>query len=439
MKYNYAILGLGQTGYSCVEYLLSQGKSFFVLDDRLDPPYLAKLKEYYPQIEVHLGEINLTQLDKAEKIIISPGLPLTHPWIVVAKEKNLPILTDISLFMDQARAAIVLVTGSNGKSTVVKLIAHLASTRFKVLIGGNYGIPALDLLKEPLPDYYVLELSSFQLISTDNIHSFAAAVLNITPNHLDWHASMEEYAQAKLKVYQHCLHPIVLDELRKVYPKQLPMTENLFTLDTTQNSILFNNQPLVATSDLPVPGYAYYPNVLVAFSLVYQMGVSPAELAMAVKTFKGLPHRCELIAAEQGCYWYNDSKATTLEAVIAAVNAIKNKHPGRIILILSGLTKGVDLKPLKLAIVDKIDQLILLGQAAWVFENLFSETPCELVQTMFEAVTLAKAKTQVGDVILFSPAGASFDLFKNYQHRGEVFSTTVKEILCLDKSKITSS
>lgn len=439
IKYDYAIIGLGQTGYSCVEYLLSQSKSFFVLDDRTAPPYLAALKEHHPGVELHLGEVDAEVLLQAGKIIISPGLPLTHPWVVAAKAKSIPVLTDISLFMDQAKAPIVLVTGSNGKSTVVKLVGHLASARFKLLIGGNYGIPALDLLKEPVPDYYVLELSSFQLISTDNIHSFAATVLNITPNHLDWHASMEEYAQAKLKIYCHCQHPVVLESVYTLYPKRLPAPKNAFTLDAAQEVILFNHEKLCATSELPVPGNAYYPNVLAAFNLAYHMGVPVRELVAGVKTFKGLPYRCELIATEQGCYWYNDSKATTLEAVIAAVKAVKSKHDGRIILILSGLTKGVDLKPLKSAIADKIDRLILLGQAARVFEALFSETPCCLVQTMCEAVRFAKEKSQAGDVVLFSPAGASFDLFKNYQHRGDVFSATVKEVLCLNKITTTNS
>ena len=437
MKYDYAIIGLGQTGYSCVEYLLSQGQSFFVLDDREQPPYLSKLKENYPEVELHLGKGNAEKLLAAEKIIISPGLPLTHEWIVYAKSHMKPLLTDITLFMDHAKAPIVLVTGSNGKSTVVKLVGHLASTKFKVLLGGNYGIPALDLLKEPIPDYYVLELSSFQLISTDNIHSFAATLLNITPNHLDWHTSMEEYAQAKLKVYRDCQHPVVLGNLPMNYSEQLPIVDTLFTLD--QGFILFDHQQIIATHDLPLPGKAYYANVLAAFSLAYYMGVLPEELAVAVQTFQGLPHRCELIATAQGCYWYNDSKATTLEAVIAAVSAIKNKHQGRVILILSGLTKGVDLEPLKFAIADKIDQLILLGQAARVFEALFSGIPCFLAQTMSEVVAFAKEHSKPGDVVLFSPAGASFDLFKNYQHRGDVFSTTVREILCLDKDTITNS
>ena len=217
IKYDYAILGLGQTGYSCVEYLLSQQKSFFVLDDRAEPPYLNKIKENYPDVELHLGKGNTEKLSAAEKVIISPGLALTHEWIVYAKAHAKPLLTDISLFIDTAKALLILVTGSNGKSTVVKLVTHLASTKFKVLLGGNYGIPALDLLKEPIPDYYVLELSSFQLISTDNIHSFAATVLNITPNHLDWHTSMEEYAQAKLKIYNDCQHPVVPEQLREQY------------------------------------------------------------------------------------------------------------------------------------------------------------------------------------------------------------------------------
>lgn len=250
---------------------------------------------------------------------------------------------------------------------------------------------------------------------------------------------MIEYAQAKLKIYQQCEHPVVPDHLRNLYPKQLPAAENVFTLDSNQDFILFNHQNLMATRELPLAGKAYYPNVLAAFSLAYHMGISPEDLVSAVKTFQGLPHRCELIATVQECYWYNDSKATTLEAVTAAVNAIRSKHHGRVILILSGLMKGVDLSPLKQAISDKIDFLILLGQAVRPYQQLFVDTPSFQVNTMEEVVTVAQSLAKPQDVVLFSPAGASFDLFKNYQHRGDVFSITVRRLLCSDKATVTNT
>lgn len=426
MTAKYAILGLGKTGYSCVKYLADLNEAFIVLDDRDNPPYLKALREHYPGVTVFCGNLDVQLLDAVEQVIISPGLPFSHPLIAYAKTKNKPLLNDITLFLSVAKAPIVAVTGSNGKSTVVKLIEHLTSEVFSVLAGGNLGTPVLDLLTAKTPDYYLLELSSFQLMLIDQLNAFAAVVLNISPDHLDWHRSYEEYKQAKMRIYEGCQHPVYMQALS-------------YVLDVSGETILQHGRQVLKTESLPFLGKAYYENALVAFEVAHLMGLSNPDLAKRVHSFKGLPHRFELVADQDAVRWYNDSKATNMGACIAAVEAVRTSAAGRLVLMLSGLTKGVALTPLKLAISDKIDYLILVGEAAWHYTALFPSLKTVKVAGLRAAVHAANQFAEPGDVVLFSPAGASFDLFKDYQDRGNAFRQSVKEQLCLNTKSTTNT
>ena len=399
------IIGLGKTGLSCVRYLLKKDTNIAVVDNRFDPPCLAELKNSFPNVPVYLGGFHEEILSKADEIIISPG--------VSAKQiKNgKPIIGDIELFCRAAKAPIIAITGSNGKSTVTALVGEMAKCAgLKVKVGGNLGPPALDLLTDLKPDLYVLELSSFQLETTYSLKAKAAVVLNISPDHMDRYENIAEYTAAKMRIYNNC-------EV-KIIPEQ-----NAFKI--RDNYLTYNNQKLLAIDELKITGQHQISNCLIALALGQAVNLPMPAMVKALREFKGLPHRCQWVAKINNVNYYNDSKGTNIAATKAAIEGLGPMGP--IVLIAGGQGKGADFSLLFPAVKKHVRALILIGEDADKLKTaLTGACTIKMCSTMQDAVATAQQSAQPGDIVLLSPACASFDMFDNFEQRGNVFMNAVR-------------
>lgn len=437
------IVGLGATGISCARYLHERGIPFAVTDSRASPPNLAEFKTLFPDVQISVGKIDRDLLNRAKQLIVSPGVSVREPEIALQVANGVPAIGDIELFAKDAHAPIIAITGTNAKSTVTTLVGEMAAASGKtVQVGGNLGVPALDLLTTPRPDLFVLELSSFQLETTFSLEPQVATVLNVTPDHMDRYGSLEEYTLAKQHVYSKC-HVAVcnaddpLTECRDPNVKRvLHFTmnepgEGQFGLIQQGNAayLAFHKRILMPVSDLPILGRHYQANALAALAIGYGYGFPFEPMLQTLMEFKGLPHRCQLVREYDGVHWYNDSKGTNVGATLAAIEGLGTEIKGKLILIAGGVGKNADFSPLIPAIAKYVKTVVLIGEAAPVLANLIGDrVDIAMAKSMDEAVELAKNLATPGDSVLLSPACASFDMFNNFEHRGDVFTEIVKSL-----------
>jgi UDP-N-acetylmuramoylalanine--D-glutamate ligase len=435
------VVGLGRTGLSCARYLHARGVMFAVTDDRSSPPEVGALKHLAPETQVRFGAFDTALLDGAAQIVASPGVSLREPFLLQAAARGIPIVGDIELFARAARAPIAAITGTNGKSTVTTLVAQMAEAAgARTLAGGNLGRPALDLLDAPAPDLYVLELSSFQLETTQSLHAAAATVLNVTPDHMDRYATLDEYAAAKARVLDHCDTAVLnMDDAAVRAMAGRASRELRFSLraDTAADyavagvngqgeaeiSLTYQGQRIVAMSELKLTGLHNAANALAALAMCDALGLARAPCVQALREFAGLPHRSQWVAEVSGVRYVDDSKGTNVGATLAAVAGMQ----GPLILIAGGQGKGQDFAPLAAALRGKVRHVVLLGQdAKFIAAALTDVCTTQFARTMEEAVQLAAAAAQPGDTVLLSPACASLDMFRDYAHRGDVFAAAVQ-------------
>jgi UDP-N-acetylmuramoylalanine--D-glutamate ligase len=430
------VLGLGLTGYSIVRHLAAQDYRLTVADSRELPPYLGQVKTEFPRVEVVTGSIPSDRFDEFDEVIISPG---------IGKEiSNLPDnivpIGDIELFSRHVKAPVIAITGSNGKSTVTMLATEmLLAAGMKVSAGGNLGMPALDLLEAEVPDIYVLELSSFQLETTHTLAPVSAVVLNISEDHMDRYGDLAEYISAKLRIYSNAKN-IVVNRDETHLRSLLSASENSlsFGLDGPpgacdfgvagsgkNRSLVAGTQVLAQASDMTLQGDQNIANVLAAMALVKSAGVELGAAAIgAAMGYGGLPHRCEIVIEHNGIKWINDSKGTNVGATIAAIQGFNQ----RLVLIAGGKGKGANFQPLADVIAASVHFTILFGEdAGLISSRLPSNADHTMVASLDHAVGLALEISGTGDVVLFSPACASFDMFDNFEHRGNVFKQLVLE------------
>ncbi len=434
------IIGLGKTGLSCVRLLSAEGAPVAVCDTREKPPGLAQIQADYPDVAVFLGDLEANVVDAADELVVSPGVSVKLPLIEKAIARGVPVVGDIELFAQRARAPIVAITGSNGKSTVTHLVTEMIHAAGRsVLMGGNVGTPALDLLVEPVPDFYVLELSSFQLETTHSLASTAAVVLNITPDHMDRYATLDEYADAKGRIFAGARHCVVNrdDPLVMALPHprgacmsfgmNAPAGEEYGLLQRDGREWLARGTvALLSVDDMSIKGRHNAANALAALALGEAIGLPMQPMLSTLRTFAGLPHRMQFVAERDGVRWYNDSKGTNVGATVAAIDGA----PGPVVLIAGGLGKGQDFAPLAQPMRDRGRAAVLFGQDAPLLENaLAAAVPVVRVASMKDAVARARDLARSGDVVLLSPACASFDMFKGYEDRGQVFVKEVKGLL----------
>ncbi len=433
------VVGLGATGLSCVRHLRSQGRSCVVVDSRRDPPGLAELRRDYPELEVRLGPLADATFADAGEVILSPGLDPHQPVLRRLRERGVSVAGDIEWFVRQARAPIVAITGSNGKSTVTRMLGGmLERAGLEARVGGNIGVPALDLLGDEEPDFYVLELSSFQLEITRSLAAEAAVVLNLSPDHLDRYASLEQYAAAKQVIYRGARHKLVnRDDPRVMAMLADQAADAGFTLGEPAPGdfglcrrggrlwLAHGERCLLPAGRLRVAGRHNLANALAALALGHAIGLPFAAMIAALSEFAGLPHRCQWLARVDGVDWFNDSKGTNVGATVAAIEGLERP----LVLIAGGDGKGADFTPLRASVRQWARAVVLIGRDADRIQAAL-EGCAELVRAsdMAQAVAEARSLARPGDAVLLSPACASFDMFADYRQRGEIFAAAVEAL-----------
>jgi len=436
------VLGLGQTGLSCVRFLLKRGCDIAIMDTREQPPSLAEMHADYPDIQVKTGGLDRDLIQQAGMIVLSPGIDPRLPEIVEAQQAGIEIVGDIELFARYANAPIIAITGSNGKSTVTTLLAEMAIAAGKtVQVGGNLGTAALDLIIEPAPDFYIVELSSFQLETVSSLNALASTVLNITADHLDRYDNEQAYHNAKARIFSGDGVMVINhdDELVKQLAKhsrqQIGFSLNkdngaeLSVMDYDGDLWLSHHgKPLLAVTSLKVVGKHNIANALAALALGTAMTLAMTEMLSALQQYQGLAHRCRLVLDYDGIRWFNDSKATNVGACIAAIEALVDS--GKVILIAGGVGKAQDFSALTPVVERDVRAVIVLGKAASLIAKVIPNTiPTYHVELLTDAVLKAQSISHAGDNVLLSPACASFDMFSDYQARGNAFEQAVQELL----------
>jgi UDP-N-acetylmuramoylalanine--D-glutamate ligase len=446
------VVGLGKTGASCLRYFAKHGIAAAATDSRQSPPGLAELGSLAQTLDIRLGAFDLSLLDGVSQVLMSPGVSLDEPIARAARARGIEVLGDVELFARAVHAPVIGVTGTNGKSTVTSLVAAMAAAAGRrVLAGGNLGTPALDLLDQPVPDLYVLELSSFQLETTTSLNLKGAVVLNVTADHMDRYATVLDYARAKERIFAHATtvvrnadDPLVMAmgraanraaALRGAGDRAAPKLVTFSTQRTDADYCLLregartflcrHGAAVFEMERMKITGLHNAANALAALALGDAAGLPLAAMLEALETFPGLPHRSAWIADFGGVRYVDDSKGTNVGATLAAVVGL----PGPLVVIAGGLSKGQDFAPLATAFKGKVRHVVLIGKDAGDVERaLAGAVSSERAASMQDAVAAAARAAEPGDTVLLSPACASFDMFRDYGHRGDVFAAAVRSL-----------
>lgn len=426
----YGIIGLGITGQSVLRHLPAEQVAW-AWDTRRDFD-LTPLRQAHADIPFHVGTLPQAAWDEVDALVVSPGLSVADPLVAPARAQGLPLIGDIELFARSVDRPVIAITGSNGKSTVTTLVAEmLNASGVRAAAGGNLGTPALDLLGRPA-DLYVLELSSFQLETTSRLTPAAAALLNVSEDHMDRYAGMTDYVAAKARIFngaRRAVMPPDLAALADGVPEQVRfgLTPPARPTDFGMKAgwLMQGETRLMRVAELPLPMAHMQKNVLAALALVHPFveDLSPA-LAVA-RAFRGLPHRTEQVAERGGVRWINDSKGTNVGATVAALESFAALGP--VVLVAGGVGKGQDFSPLRSA-AQACRAVVTYGaDGPRIAEVLEGVVPVVRHDTLEAALEAAGHLARAGDTVLFSPACASFDQFANYQARGEAFRQWVLE------------
>ncbi|MEX2367734.1 MAG: UDP-N-acetylmuramoyl-L-alanine--D-glutamate ligase [Pseudohongiellaceae bacterium] len=436
------VVGLGKTGLSCVRFLSAYDVDVAVTDSRPEPPCLPTLKQESPDVAVFVGGFDELAFRRADIVLLSPGVSLREPLIVEARARGARIIGDIELFAWFVDVPVVAITGSNGKSTVTTLLGDMfEKAGINVGVGGNIGTPALDLLKED-NQACVLELSSFQLETTKSLEPVAAALLNISEDHLDRYDNLADYTAAKARVFYGSGTLVVnADDERVMATAQLfisgrklisfslglPKGDNYgICMQQNQRWLCRGEQTLIGVAELKLSGEHNLANTLAALALGEAAGLSMQAMLEAIRHFGGLPHRCQWVREKDAVTWINDSKATNVGAAIAAIQGIPGE---KLVLIMGGLGKGQDFATLRDVVLQRARSVVLIGADAPLLEKTFANLiPVNKAQSMQEAVNKAEQVAQPGDTVLLSPACASFDMFQGFEQRGDMFSECVRSL-----------
>ncbi len=432
------IVGLGRTGVSAARHLAARGHRLVVTDSRADPPGLAELRRLVPEAATALGGFDPAVLEGADQIVVSPGVSLAEPFLRKAASLGLDLIGDIELFAREAGGRVVGITGTNGKSTVTTLVGEFAKAAgVEVRVGGNLGEPALDLLAGPPAAMYVLELSSYQLETTHSLQLEAAAVLNVTPDHLDRYRDIAEYAAAKARIFERAATAIVnLDDelvLRMPRPGQRCVGFSLrrrdadFRLLTRPGGewLAEGAEPLLPVGELRLPGRHNAANALAALAVGSVCGLPREAMTAVLRRFGGLPHRTERVRDWRGIAWIDDSKGTNVGATVAAIEGLD----GPLVLIAGGEGKGQDFTPLGPACKGKVVHAVLIGRDAPLLAAAVAKScAVSTADTMGSAVGVAASVARPGYTVLLSPACASFDMFRDYAERGDAFASAVRRL-----------
>ncbi len=432
------VVGIGATGLSVARHLSQLGERFVMLDSRQQPPCLEQLKAEFPDVRVALGEFVVDSFEGADEVILSPGLSRQLPAVQAVLQSDVSVISDIELFARSANAPIIAITGSNGKSTVTTLVGDMCVAAGRnVGVGGNLGTPALELLDKNAQTY-VLELSSFQLESVYGLNAEVAVVLNISPDHMDRYGSLLDYHQAKHRIFGGA-RQVVVNRADKL---SVPLISDKvkswsFGLDRPDFSgfglveqdgepwLAYQFERLMPESELGIKGRHNTSNALAALALGSAVDLPMDVMLQVLRQFKGLPHRCQTVASLNDVAYINDSKATNVGATLAAIKGLAGRD--NLILIAGGQAKGQDFSPLAKALSGAVKQVVLIGEDASVIGDAVSGSVATLYSTSLQnAVEVSQQIAGPGDVVLLSPACASFDMFSGFEDRGEQFIAAVE-------------
>jgi len=465
------VLGLGETGLSMLRWLSAQGARLRVADSRNEPPGLAEAAQYVAAGQFFCGAFGDALFENIDLIAISPGVPMSDPAIARAVARGVPVAGDIELFAQHVSAQhlstnlplsptlsregrgnerekqplILAITGSNGKTTVTSMVEHLCKAAGKdAVAAGNISPAVLDVVMERgenQPEIWVLELSSFQLEATSTLNANAATVLNISEDHLDRYAGMDEYVAAKARILQGCETQVLnRDNPRSMgmaragsaiitFGLNMPENANDFGIGRAENEVwlMQGQQRLLTAGELKVAGMHNIANALAALALCHAIELPMPVLLEALRSFRGLPHRVERVAEIDGVVYYDDSKGTNVGATVAALEGLGRK----VVLLAGGEGKGQDFSPLKPAVSRHARAVVLIGRDAPLIAAALKGCGVPLLRSadMNDAVLQATNSAQSGDAVLLSPACASFDMFRNYEHRAEKFVEAVHELM----------
>jgi UDP-N-acetylmuramoylalanine--D-glutamate ligase len=436
------VFGLGVTGLSCLRYLHGRDR-LTVVDTRDRPPGIEDAQRAFPDVSYVCGAaLDAALLATAERIVVSPGLPLSHPLLRDAQMRGVPCIGDIDLFCEAVQAPVAAITGTNGKSTATALAGELATAAgLDVGVGGNLGTAALDLLGESR-NAYVLELSSFQLERLDEGRFDVASVMNVTPDHLDRYRDLDEYATAKRRIYRDArvaifnrADPMTLPPASIRHPVSIgldaPSRDTDWGIEDVRGArcLMRGNVPVIESRDLGIRGRHNEFNAMTALAAVDALGVDVANVGDVLRRFRGLPHRCQTVTEIGGVTFIDDSKATNLGAAVAALEGLGDERRRHIVLIAGGDAKGADLTPLGEVVGRFVHDVVVLGRdAEIVAKAVHDHTDVTRVRTIEEAVFEAHRASRPGDVVLLSPACASLDMFRNYEARGRAFVDAVRRL-----------
>ncbi|QTO71685.1 UDP-N-acetylmuramoyl-L-alanine--D-glutamate ligase [Pasteurella multocida] len=421
------VIGLGKTGLSCVDFLLAKQADVRVIDTRTQPAGAEQLAKNVP---LHTGSLNQQWLLESDLIIISPGLAVKTPEIQTALAAGIEVIGDIELFCREAKKPIIAITGSNGKSTVTSLVAHMVNAAgLKVGMGGNIGIPVLSLL-EQAHDMYVLELSSFQLETTYSLKATSATVLNISEDHMNRYVDLEDYRQAKLKIYHHAQTAVInaedaltaMDGLKNGVSFGEDNADYWLKTEKGRSYLMAKDERVLACDEMKLVGRHNYMNALAAIALAQAAGIPLESIRRALREFNGLDHRFQLAHFAHGVRWVNDSKATNVGSTVAALTGLQLN--GTLHLLLGGDGKGADFSELASLINQPNIICYCFGQDG---EQLAALSPrSQRFSTMEEAINALRPTLSAGDMVLLSPACASLDQFSSFEQRGDEFTRLAK-------------
>ncbi len=433
------VYGLGATGLSVARYLQRNDISAIYHDASEDIAGLDELHSIDADAEVILGKDTKGLLKKVGRIIVSPGIPDDDALLVAARKKKIKIVSDVELFLDELSAPLAVITGSNGKSTVATLLSLMCDAAgVPALAGANLGTPALDLLTEELPDTYILELSSYQLHRLPELNADVAGILNVSPDHLDWHSSEDEYRAAKYRIFREAKAAVfnrqdegVVDHI----PEDIPQLS--FGLDEPgdgqygireEDGVEFlarGEQLLLSVDDVALAGRHNRANALAALAMGQLMGLKLPPMLQVLNEFPGLPHRMQFVDTIAGADFVNDSKATNVAAAIASVESVE----GFVVLIAGGEGKGGDFVKLAKTVHMRFRCAVLIGEdGPDIARALDGLAPVHSADNMEEAVACAAGFAESGDTVLLAPACASFDQYQNFKARGEAFCQAVEAL-----------
>jgi UDP-N-acetylmuramoylalanine--D-glutamate ligase len=438
------VVGLARTGVATARFCAARGARVTAIDDR-GAEQLGEAVQRLREIGCTLafgGDQNIAFVEQ-DLIVPSPGVPPNHPGLVAARAARVTVWSEIELAWRFLRGRLVGVTGSNGKTTTASLIGHiLAGSGEPVVVAGNIGTPLIAHVDQSNDKTIsVAELSSFQLELIDSFRPDVSVLLNLTPDHLDRHASFEDYARAKARIFENQTErdTAVINADDPAATQHVPSRPQIFWFSRKNrvasgaylrgDQIIFRREgedlALLDRSDIGLRGEHNLENVLAAASAAFLAGAAPAEIAAGVRSFPGVEHRLEFVAEISGLSFFNDSKATNVDATIKALEAF----PGGLFVILGGKDKGSDYAPLVPLLRERAKLVLLIGAASEkIAAQLGGAVPFERAGTLERAVALACERAREGDTVLLAPACASFDQFENYEHRGRVFKQLVRAL-----------